>query len=121
MSVRKHEWWHGLIGAALLVLMVAVVSTLLGGCAAAPEPETIVEVERVSVPVLVKPEPPPSLLAPLVEDPPQIFSPATAEDVRWGVTPEGMREFRLLIEALAGRLEQWRAWAQEPVDDNEQD
>ncbi len=99
-----------------LVLLAAIAGLTLAvvvGCATPrpPEPVTVVEVERVKVPVLVKPEPPDYLLAPLVDDPPRIFSPATDEDVRWGVTPEGMKAFRLLIETLASRQEQWEAWA----------
>jgi hypothetical protein len=97
-------------------LTLAIIPLLfLIGCHKKPPivvPPEIRTVE-VSVPVPVKVAPPVELLAAVKPPLPVFVSPADPMATS-GLTAEGERMLRGLIEELLGRLEAWKAWAKEP-------
>jgi hypothetical protein len=99
----------------VLVTVVSIVAVFLIGCHKKPPvvvPPEIRTVE-VSVPVPVKVAPPAELLAAVKPRLPVFVSPSDPQATS-GLTAEGERMLRGLIEELLGRLEAWKAWATTP-------
>jgi len=95
------------------ILAIAVLLTV--GCHKKPPvvvPPEIRTVE-VSVPVPTKVAPPAELLA-AVKPPLPVFVSPSDPQATSGLTAEGERMLRGLIEELLGRLEAWKAWATTP-------
>lgn len=68
---------------------------------------------RVSVPVAVRREPPPELLAPYRAQALPVFVLPSDPNASSALTPEGERQLRALLSDLMARDEAWRAWGSE--------
>lgn len=99
-----------------LTLVIVALVLLLAACGKTPPvvAPTIVEVIKtveVKIPIQVKAEPPPELLAPIKIPLPVFVAPSDAETSS-ALTVEGERLLRGLIEDLLQRLAAWKAWAE---------
>jgi len=104
--------------AGLVVLLALTLGLAACGGKKIPPPTVvrIVETVEVKIPVVEARVPPPELLVPLTPPLPLFVAPGDSE-ASSALTAEGERLLRGLIEELLGRIEAWRAWAQEPVTD----
>ena len=94
---------------------IAVLALALAGCCTA---EPRVEIQRVEVPVQVRPSPPTDLKAVYVPDRLPVFVPANHPDASSALTPDGETSLRLILHDLLTRDRAWRLWA---APDDEQD
>ena len=103
----------------LTVCIILLATALLaGGCRGKKTPPTVVRIlepVEIRIPVPVARVPPAELLAEVPSAPLPMFVEPTATGVSSGLTVEGERLLRALINDLLTRIAAWEAWAREPV------
>ena len=85
----------------------------LAGCAGAPVAPVVRTVE-VKVPVPVRREPLPELMAPYRPAAPLVFVAPGDPKATSALTPEGEKRLRDILEDFLARDRAWQAWARQP-------
>ncbi|MCY1285265.1 hypothetical protein D9M69_618670 [compost metagenome] len=91
--------------------MVARIIPLILLLTACSSPQVVYRTQTVSVPVVVRPEPPEALSAPYRPHPLPMFVQPSDPNARVALTAEGLDNLKVILRTLTTRDDAWRAWA----------